>query len=390
MKFSKRLDRIPPYLFASLDEKIEKRLAAGADVISFAVGDPDIPPPEHVTRALVQALDDPSVHRYPSYKGSLAFREAVARYYDRRFGVSLDPAEEVLALIGSKEGIAHLALAVCSEGDVVLVPDPAYPVYQMSCLIAGAEPYAIPLKKELGFLPDLDAIPAEIAERARLLWLNYPNNPTAAVASRDFFEQAVGYAKKHDLLVAHDNAYSEITFDGYTAPSLLQVDGALEVAIEFQSLSKTFSMAGWRVGMAAGNKDAIKALGQIKTNIDSGIFGAIEKAAIAALDGPWDFVEAARETYGRRRKLIVDGLRAMGWDWVDYPRGTLYVWAELPAGLQSGDFADRLLEKADVVVVPGAGYGPSGEGFVRLSVTLDDFRIEEGIERIAKAVNSEF
>lgn len=386
MKVSSRLQRIPPYLFAGLDQRIEERVAAGADIVSFAVGDPDIPPPPHVKEALIAALDDASVHRYPSYKGMPAFREAVAAYYERRFGVAVDPGSEVLALIGSKEGIAHLALAVCSEGDVVLVPDPAYPVYEMSALIAGARPYAVPLHPDQGFLPNLDAVPEEVSKRARVLWLNYPNNPCAAVAGRDFFEKAVGYARRHDLLLAHDNAYAEITYDGYVAPSVLEVEGAREVAIEFQSLSKTFSMAGWRVGMAVGNAEAVAALGQIKTNIDSGIFGALQKAAIAALDGPRDFLEEVRETYGRRRKLIVDALRAIGWDWVDYPKGTLYIWAKIPEGYDSAGFADLVLEKADVVVVPGSGYGPHGEGFVRFSVTLEDARIVEGIGRVAEAL----
>lgn len=383
MRVSDRLERIPPYLFARLDQKIEERIAGGADVISFAVGDPDIPPPPHIKEALVEALDDPSVHRYPSYRGMREFRDAVASYYERRFGVGVDPEREVLALIGSKEGIAHLALAVCSEGDVVLVPDPAYPVYEMSSLIAGAEPYRVPLTAGRDFLPDFDAIPEEVAERARILWLNYPNNPCAAVAERDFFERAVGFARRYDILLAHDNAYAEITYDDFVAPSILEVEGAMDVAIEFQSLSKTFSMAGWRVGMAVGNEEAIGALGQIKTNIDSGIFGALQKAAIAVLNGPWDFVEEVRGVYGRRRFLIVDTLRAIGWSWVEYPKGTLYVWARLPDGYESGEFADLLLDKADVVVVPGASYGPHGEGYVRFSVTLEDSRIEEGIERVA-------
>jgi LL-diaminopimelate aminotransferase len=387
MKFSSRLEKIPPYLFARLDQRIEEKIASGADVISFAVGDPDIPPPPHVKNALIEALEDPAVHRYPSYKGMPEFREAIAGYYDRRFGVSVDPNTAVLALIGSKEGIAHLPLAICSEGDVVLVPDPAYPVYEMSSLIAGAEAYPVPLLEDRGFLPDLDAIPEEVAQRARILWLNYPNNPCAAVADIEFFEKAVSYAKRHDLVLAHDNAYAEITYDGYKAPSILEVQGAIDVAIEFQSLSKTFSMAGWRVGMAVGNPDVIAALGQIKTNIDSGIFGALQRAAIAALEGPWDFVEEARAIYGRRRRLIVDTLRSIGWDWVDYPRATLYIWARVPSEYDSGGFADLLLDKADVVVVPGAGYGRHGEGFVRFSVTLDDSRIEEGIARVASVAS---
>ncbi len=389
MKCSDRLKKIPPYLFATLDQKIEERVAAGADVISFAVGDPDIPPPEHVKRVLVSALDDPQVHRYPSYKGSPELRDAFAEYFHRRFGVQVDPATEVLALIGSKEGIAHLPLAVCSERDVVLVPDPAYPVYQMASLISGAEVHPVPLLAERGFRPDLSRIPEEVLERARILWLNYPNNPCAAVADRDFFGEVVRFAKRHDLLVAHDNAYAEITFDGFVAPSILEVEGARDVAIEFHSLSKTFSMAGWRVGMAVGNAEAIAALGQIKTNIDSGIFGALQKAAVAALTGPWDFVEHAREVYGRRRRAIVDGLRDIGWSWIEYPRATLYVWARLPEGTTSGEFADSLLEQADVVVVPGAGYGSCGEGYVRFSVTLEDRRIEEGIERMSRVLVQE-
>lgn len=386
MRLSSRLERIPPYLFAELDKKIEEKVAGGADVISFAVGDPDIPPPEHVRRALIAALDDPAVHKYPSYKGSTEFREAVARYYDRTWGVKVDPESEVLALIGSKEGIAHLPLAVCSEGDVVIVPDPCYPVYEMSALIAGAGVVRIPLRPESGFLPDLDAIDEGIAERARLLWLNYPNNPTAAVADVDFLERVVDWARRRGVAVAYDNAYAEICFDGYRAPSILQVEGASEVAIEFLSFSKTFGMAGWRIGMAVGSAELVAALGQIKTNIDSGIFGALQAASVAALDGPWDFVAYARQRYGDRSKMLVDGLRSLWCPGLAYPKATLYVWAPVPEGFTSGAFAEKLLEDCDVVVVPGAGYGEAGEGFVRFSVTVDEKRIQEGIERIAKVV----
>jgi LL-diaminopimelate aminotransferase len=382
VELSKRLQRIPPYLFAEMDKKIEERIKQGADVISFAVGDPDLSPPSHVVEALKEALSDPQVHRYPSYKGSREFREAVAAYYRARWGVELDPETQILALIGSKEGIAHLPMAVCSEGDVVLVPDPAYPVYEMSALIAGCDVYHVRLDADNGFLPDLESVPSHVLERARLLWINYPNNPTSAFAELSFFERVVDFANEHNLVVAHDNAYAEITFDGVSAPSILEVEGAADVAVEFLSLSKTFSLAGWRVGMVAGCEAVVGGLGQIKTNIDSGIFGAIQKAASVALTGPWDFVEEARRIYGRRARLIVDSLRKLWCPGLAYPKGTLYVWAPVPEGKDSGQFAEELLEKCDVVVVPGAGYGQGGEGYIRMSVTLDDERIEAGLARI--------
>lgn len=379
MRRAKRIESLPPYLFAELDRKVAAKRAEGADVISFGVGDPDLPTPPHVVEALQRAAEDPSTHRYPSYYGMPAFREAIADWYRRRFGLDLDPATEVLPLIGSKEGIAHFAFAAVDAGDEALIPDPGYPVYETTTALAGGTPVPMPLDPKRGFLPDfasLDPSPA-----TRLLWLNHPGNPTAAVADDGLFTDAVAFARDHDLLIAHDAAYAEITFDGYVAPSILEVDGGKDVAIEFGSLSKTYNMTGWRVGYAVGNADAIDALATLKTNLDSGIFDAVQMAAIAALTGPQDHVESMRATYQKRRDIVVAALRDIGLD-VDPPLGSIYVWAPTPDGRTSVDFAAELLDEAAVVVAPGTGYGKGGEGYFRISLTIGDDRLEEGMGRI--------
>jgi LL-diaminopimelate aminotransferase len=378
-----RVASLPPYLFAELDRKIEEKRAAGIDVISLGVGDPDHPTPRHVVEALQEAAEDPATHQYPSYYGLPALRKAVARWYRQRFGVELNPDTEVQPLIGSKEGIAHLAWAFVDPGDEVLVPDPGYPVYEIGTRLAGGTPVGLPHLEENGFLPDLSD--AAISPRTRLMWLGFPSNPTAAVAEAPVFHQAVEFAREHDLLLAHDAAYSEITFDGFVAPSVLQVPGAKEVAVEFGSTSKTFNMTGWRVGWAVGNADAIRALATVKTNIDSGIFNAVQRAAVAALAGPMNHLEELREIYRKRRDLVVDGLNALGWD-LKAPLGSFYVWFPTREGQSSAEFCELLLDRAGVVTAPGPGYGSGGEGYVRISTTVADDRLEEAMSRIRSAL----
>jgi len=379
VRTAKRIESLPPYLFARLDEKVAAKRAEGVDVISLGVGDPDLPTPDHVVEAMRDAVCDPSTHRYPSYHGSLEFRTAVADRYRRRFGVELDPRSEVMALIGSKEGIGHIAFAYVDPGDEALIPDPGYPVYGVSTRLAGGTPLSMPMLAERGFLPDLGAAP--VTDRTATMWLNFPSNPTAAVADLATFEEAVAFAREHDLLLLHDAAYSEITFDGYVAPSVLQANGAKEVALEFGSASKSYNMTGWRIGWAAGSPEAIRALGVVKTNLDSGQFTAIQRAAAAALNGPQDHLEELRATYQRRRDLVVETLNGLGWS-LKPPLGSCYVWAPVPEGQTSVSFADRLLDDAGVFVAPGSGYGELGEGYVRLSTTVPDDRLAEAMLRL--------
>jgi len=381
---SQRLQRVGAYLFADLDRKQEVLAAKGVDVISLGTGDPDLPTPEHIVRALEEGARDPRTHRYPPYSGTGEFRKAVAQWYAWRFGVTLDPEREVLALIGSKEGLAHLPWATINPGDVTLVPDPGYPVYRSATIMAEGEPVAMPLLAARGFLPDFDAIPAEALHRARLLFLNYPNNPTGATADLEFFARAVAFARRHGLLLVHDNAYSEIAFDGYRPPSILQVDGARDVAIELHSLSKSYNMTGWRVGFAVGNAEAVGALGTVKTNVDSGVFRAVQHAAIAALTGPQDVLAPTLATYRARRDRTVAALRAVGWQ-APAPKATLYIWVPTPNGQSSVAFAADVLDRTGVVITPGIGYGPSGEGYVRLSLTTPDARLDEALARIRRA-----
>lgn len=384
MRKSRRLDTIPPYLFAEIDKKKAAAMARGVDVINLGVGDPDTPTPESIIAAAHTAIDDPATHNYPPYEGTGDFRKAVATYYQNRFGVTVDPANEVMALIGSKEGIAHIALAFLDEGDVCLVPDPGYPVYGIGTRLAGAEPYAMPLKADRSFLPDFSAIPTEIARRAKLMHLNYPNNPTGAIADVKFFEEAVAFAKQYDLVIAHDLAYSEIGPRGYRSPSFLQAKGAKDVGIEFNSLSKTFNMTGWRIGMAVGNPDVIAALGVVKTNVDSGAFKAIQRAAEVALLGDQSHLDTLNALYDRRRDILLAGLKKLGWETVS-AAATFYVWVPVPEGTTSIEFAGRLLDEAGIVVPPGVGYGDHGEGYIRFALTAPEERIALAIERMEQA-----
>jgi LL-diaminopimelate aminotransferase len=382
VKFANRIEKLPPYLFAQISKKVAEKKAQGIDVISFGIGDPDLPTPPHILEALHQASLEPANHRYPETEGLSEFRQAVADWYERRFGVRLDPAKEVLSLIGSKEGIGHVALCFIDPGDTALVPDPAYPVYAIGTMFAGGEAYTLPLLEENGFLPDLDAVPLDVASRAKVLWLNYPNNPTGAVADVDFFERAVAFARKHDIAICHDGPYSEVSYDEYVPVSFLQAKGAMDVGIEFHSLSKSYNMTGWRIGMAVGNPKIIDALMRVKSNIDSGQSQAIQRMAIAALEGPQEVIEDHNAIYQRRRDKVVDALRRLGLH-VTPPKASLYVWARVPAGMTSAAFAERLLDEAAVIVTPGNGYGEHGEGYVRLSLTLPDDRVDEGLRRIA-------
>ena len=381
MKFSHRLDKLPPYLFVDINRKIAEKRARGEDIISFAVGDPDMPTPQHILDRLCQAANAPSNHRYPETAGLPELRQAIAQWYQRRFGITLDPSKEVLPLIGSKEGIGHISFCLLDPGDVALVPDPGYPVYSMSTLLAGGEPHLMPLTEENDFLPNLEEIPKAVTTKARLLWLNYPNNPTGAIAELDFFQRAVHFAGKHNLAICHDAPYTEVAFDGYRPPSFLQVPEAREVGIEFHSLSKTYNMTGWRIGMAVGNAQMIDALFRFKSNLDSGIPQAIQRAAIEALDGSQDCIAEHNAVYQRRRDRLVKALNSIGLR-ARLPKASFYIWARVPQGYTSVDFTTELLDKANVAVTPGVGYGNAGEGYIRLSLTLPDDRLEAGIGRL--------
>jgi LL-diaminopimelate aminotransferase len=378
-----RLSGLPPYLFAEIDRMKGEARAKGVDIIDLGVGDPDQPTPPHIVRKLQEACADPATHRYPSYEGMLRLREAVASWYRGRFGVTLDPATEIVSLIGSKEGIAHLPLAFVNPGDHTLVTDPGYPVYGIATLFAGGRPVPIPLRRERGFLPDLEAVPEADLRRARILFLNYPNNPTAATADVAFYERVAALAARYGFIVAADSPYSEMTYDGYRAPSFLEAPGAKEVGVEFHSLSKTYNMTGWRCGFAVGSPQVIAGLGKIKTNIDSGVFEAVQIAAIEALEGDQSCVEEMRKLYKERRDVFVAGLRKAGMD-VEPPKATFYVWAPVPEGTTSAAFAAHLLEKMGIVATPGTGFGPVGEGFIRFSLTVDKDRLAEAALRMQK------
>ncbi|HKM99999.1 MAG TPA: LL-diaminopimelate aminotransferase [Candidatus Binataceae bacterium] len=382
LKTATRLTRLPPYLFAELDRLKKEVQAKGVDVISLGIGDPDLPTPQHIVDSLKRAASEPKNHRYPDYEGLEAYRRAAAGWYQRRFGPKFDPQREVCALIGSKEGIANFSTAVVDPGDIVLIPDPGYPVYYSGCVFNGGEPYFLVLRKENGFVPDLASIPGEVAKRAKLLWLNYPNNPTGATVDRSFFENAVKFCLKNDIILAHDNAYSEIAYDGYRSPSVFEVEGARECAVEFHSLSKTFSMTGWRVGFVVGNAALVAALGKVKTNFDSGVFQAVQEAAITGLEGgDGDKLAAYCAIYKQRRDLLVGALRGLGIK-CDPPRATFYIWAEVPKGYSSVSFTERVLKEAGVLITPGSGFGKGGEGFVRFSLTVSSERLKEAAERI--------
>ncbi|MGE3913012.1 MAG: LL-diaminopimelate aminotransferase [Chloroflexota bacterium] len=386
MQKADRLSKLPPYLFVTIRNKIREARERGVDVISLGVGDPDQPTPPHVIQALQQAAEDPANHVYPTdeEKGMLRFRQAVAKWYDQKFGVKLDPEKEVLALIGSKEGNHHLCLATLNPGDTAILPDPGYPAYFASAVFAGAEVERIPLSREDGFLPRFDKIPEELSKKAKLLFLCYPNNPTGAVATLEFWQEAVAWAKKYDVILVNDHPYSEVTFDGYRSISILEAEGAMDVAVEFNSLSKPYNMTGWRIGMAVGNPELIAGISQVKENTDSGVFNAIQYAAIAALEGPQDGSKALMEMYKARRDRVLETLRAIGLN-PDVPKATFYVWSPTPDGMTSADFAAEVLDKAGVVVTPGRGYGEQGEGFFRISLTIADDRLDEALARIKTA-----
>ncbi len=384
MKISKRLEQIPPYLFAQIDKKIDEAKAKGIDIISLGIGDPDTPTLPNIVEAMHKAIDNSQNHDYPPYQGTKTFREASAKWMQKRFGVNLNSENEVLALIGSKEGIAHIFFAFVDAGDITLVPDPGYPVYQNATILAGGEPYIMPLLEENHFLPDFDKIPAEIAKKAKLMFLNYPNNPTGAVADLNFYQKAVDFAKKYDILICNDQAYSEMTYEGYKAPSILQIEGAKEVAIEFYSHSKSYNMTGWRIGFACGNKEAITALGTIKNNIDSGVFKAIQEAAIEAYETPKEVIENLNKMYAKRRDIVENGLRELGWN-IQSSKATFYLWLPTPNKMPSADFAAMMIEKAHVVVPPGIGYGKCGEGYFRIALTKDEETLKKAIARMKQA-----
>jgi LL-diaminopimelate aminotransferase len=382
MKVAKRIEALKPYLFVEINKKIAEKRAKGEEVVSFAIGDPDIPTPSHIIERLCQSAQDPVNHRYPESEGLPELHEAIAAWYKRRFNVTLDAATEVLPLIGSKEGIGHIAFCFIDPGDIALLPDPAYPVYTIGTQLAGGRPYYLPLKAENSFLPDLKSIKDFILKNTKVLWINYPNNPTGAVAGLDFFQQVVEFARQNNILVCHDGPYSEVAFDDYQPVSFMQAEGAKDIGVEFHSLSKTYNMTGWRIGMVVGNAEAIKSLRTLKSNLDSGIPQAIQYMAIEALNGPQDCVAEHNAVYQRRRDLIVEVLNRIGLQ-VTPPKASLYIWAKVPEGYNSVDFTDDLLDQVSVAVTPGVGYGPSGEGYVRLSLTTPDVSLVKGLSRLS-------
>ncbi|MFA5878791.1 MAG: LL-diaminopimelate aminotransferase [Candidatus Margulisiibacteriota bacterium] len=382
MKLTEKIKNIPPYLFAGIDLRKEAAQKKGIDIVDLGIGDPDLPTPDYIVQAMIKALKDTNTHNYPPYQGIFDFRKAVADWYLERFGVSLDPNKEVLSLIGSKEGIAHAFLTFLDPGDIALLPDPGYPVYKVNTIIAGGIPQMIPISEENNYEIDFDKIDPALGSKANLLFLNYPNNPTGAVASDEYLDRAVQWCIKHDCLLCMDLAYSEVYYDGYLPKSIFQFKDAKKIAIEFHSLSKTFNMTGWRIGMAVGNAEAIAALGKIKTNIDSGIFKAIQYAGIAAFTGYKDFVKTQNRIYQKRRDILVDGLNAFGWN-IKKPKATFYIWAKIPKEYKtSTEFTLDLLEKTGVLVVPGNGYGDNGEGYFRMSITTSEDRLLEAVKRL--------
>lgn len=378
---AERLKKIPPYLFKAIDKKKSEVMARGVDIIDLGVGDPDLPTPPHIIEALKMAAVNPANHRYPAYSGMNDFKEVVAQWYSKRFGVDLDPKTEVATLIGSKEGIAHFPLAFINPGDIVLVPSPGYPVYNIATLFAAGESFYMPLLSENGFLPDIDAIPSDVKSRARIMFINYPNNPTAAVADQGFFKEVVEFAREHKIIVCHDAAYTEMAFDGYRPPSFLEVEGAKEVGLEFHSLSKTYNMTGWRIGFAVGNRKAIEGLGIVKSNIDSGVFQAVQLAGMEALTGDQSCVLEMTKIYSERRNIMVEGLKETGFK-AELPKATFYLWVKTPEGYTSTQLATRLLEEIGLVVTPGNGFGESGEGYFRIALTQKKGRLVEAVQRL--------
>lgn len=385
IQMADRVKNLPPYLFAAIDKMKQDAISKGVELIDLSIGDPDIPTPKHIVDAMKIAVEKPAHHRYPSYEGMFSYREAVAGWYKQRFNVILDPETEVLSLIGSKEGIGHIPLAFVNPGDVVLVPSPGYPVYPVGTMFAGGEAYIMPLKEENGFLPDFKAIPGDILKRAKLMFLNYPNNPTATVASDGFFKKAIELAEKYNIIICHDAAYSEVYYDNEKPISFLNVEGAKNVGIEFHSLSKTYNMTGWRIGFAVGNKDVIAGLGKIKTNLDSGVFQAIQEASIVALKTEDSILSEIRKTYQERRDALYEGLKGLGLQ-INKPKATFYIWAKVPQGFDSTKFVAHLLENAGVLGTPGVGFGAPGEGYIRFALTQSVDRIKEAVERIRKAL----
>ena len=381
IEMAKRIEQIPPYLFAEIDKKKEEMRKKGVDIIDLGIGDPDLPTPQLIVERLKQSSGDPKNHRYPSYEGMIEFRTAVAQWFEKRFGVKCNPQAEVFTLIGSKEGIAHIPLAFVNPGDYVLVPSPGYPVYRVSTLFAGGIPYFLPLRKENGFLPNLSEIPESVARKAKLLFINYPNNPTSAIAERPFFEEVVAFAQRYQIIVCHDAAYSEVAFEGYRPLSFLEIEGAKEIGIEFHSLSKTFNMTGWRIGFAVGCSEIVSVLGRVKTNIDSGVFQAIQEAGIAALNHFETPLPEIIKVYEKRRDVMIKGLGEIGLE-VDPPRATFYLWIRVPKGYTSAQFAALLLEQGGIVSTPGNGFGDEGEGYIRMALTVDEKRCKEAIDRL--------
>lgn len=385
MKENTAMQNLPPYLFARIEKKIAAAKEQGIDIINLGIGDPDLPTPKHIIDRMASSIYDSANHQYPSSVGLLEYRQTVADWYRQRFRVELDPQTEVVSLLGSKEGIAHVSFAYLNKDDISLVPDPGYPVYGIGTLLAGGKPYTMPLKAENAFLPVLEDIPADIAKQAKLLFLNYPNNPTGAIADIEFFNKVVQFAKDYDILVCHDAPYSEMAYEGIKLPSFLQAEGAKEVGIEFHSLSKTYNMTGWRIGWAVGNPQAIEVLGRFKSNVDSGVFQAIQYAGIQALNGPQESIGEMCRIYQERRDIAVAGLNKMGWN-IQPPQATFYLWAPVPKGYTSASFAELILEKTGVIITPGNGYGEHGEGYFRIALTVDKERMQEAFDRMHKTL----
>lgn len=383
IEYATRIKTLPPYLFAAIDKMKQDAIARGVDIINLGIGDPDLPTPDPIIESLRQAAGNPKHHQYPSYEGMLSFRRAVADWYQRRFHVTLDPASEVLTLIGSKEGIGHVPLAFIDPGDVVLVPSPGYPVYPVGTAFAGGVSHLMPLTKANGFLPDLNAIPADVAKKAKLMWLNSPNNPTSVVMTKDYFKRVVEFANANRIIVCHDAAYSEIFYDGRPPASFMEVDGAKDVGVEFHSLSKTYNMTGWRLGFVVGNAQVLAGLGKVKSNLDSGAFQAIQEAGITALNLDDTVTDSLRQIYQERRDVLVPGLKKLGLE-VDPPPAAFYIWVTVPKGYTSTSFTAHLLEKAGIVTTPGNGFGAPGESYIRMTVTTPKDRLAEAVERIRK------
>lgn len=385
VELAKRVKHLPPYLFAAIDKMKQNALTRGVDLIDLSIGDPDIPTPKHIVERMKKAVGNPVHHRYPSYEGMLPFRQAVAQWYKKRFNVFLNPETEVLSLIGSKEGIGHIPLAFINPGDVVLVPSPGYPVYPVATLFAGGKVHEMPLLKKNNFLPDLKAIPLSILKKAKLMFVNYPNNPTSAVADRAFYKEVVDFAAKNNIIVCHDAAYSEIYYDNQKPLSFLQLPGAKDAGIEFHSLSKTYNMTGWRIGFAVGNAEVLSGLGKIKSNLDSGIFQAVQEAGIEALKTNESVLRKIRNTYQERRDILYKGLKDLGFE-IEKPTASFYLWAKVPKEFDSSGFVKFLLEKTGVLATPGVGFGRYGEGYVRFAITVSAKKIEKAVGRIRKVL----